>query len=122
MSNVAPSGYHGCYLRVDVSRGTGDRGPFAENVLRQFIGGAGLGAWLLLELEASVLVVYQARTEVEGWIPNRLVNAFTRGGLEDMRERLSRAAGEAPDHYDADHSPIRGAGGRPLVHGLGTAP
>jgi hypothetical protein len=80
------------------------------------------GAWLLLELEASVLVVYQARTEVEGWIPNRLVSAFTRGGLEDMRDRLSRAAGEAPDHYGADHFPIRDAGGRPLVPGLGTAP
>ena len=53
MSNVAHSGYHGCYLRVDVSRGTGDRVPFAENVLRQFIGGAGLGAWLLLEESGS---------------------------------------------------------------------
>ena len=53
MSNDAPSGYHGCYLRVDVSRGTGDRVPLAENVLRQFIGGSGLGAWLLLEESGS---------------------------------------------------------------------
>ena len=48
-----PSGYHGCYLRVDVSRGSVDRVPLAEGVLRQFIGGCGLGAWLLLEESGS---------------------------------------------------------------------
>src|SRR5580692_672463 len=44
-----PFGYHGCYLRVDVSRGSVDRVPLPETVLRQFLGGSGLGAWLLLE-------------------------------------------------------------------------
>src|SRR5690349_13822072 len=42
-------GYHGCYLRVDVSDGSVDRVPLSEAVLRQFLGGSGLGAWLLLE-------------------------------------------------------------------------
>jgi aldehyde:ferredoxin oxidoreductase len=41
-------GYHGCYLRIDVTRGSVERVPIAEDVLRQFIGGSGLGAWLLL--------------------------------------------------------------------------
>ena len=41
--------YHGRYLRIDVSRGSVERVPIAEDVLRQFIGGSGLGAWLLLE-------------------------------------------------------------------------
>ncbi|NOT27700.1 MAG: aldehyde:ferredoxin oxidoreductase, partial [Acidobacteria bacterium] len=41
-------GYHGCYLRVDVSSGTAERVPLAENTLRQYLGGSGLGAWLLL--------------------------------------------------------------------------
>jgi aldehyde:ferredoxin oxidoreductase len=45
----APFGYHGCYLRIDVSDGTADRLPIPEAVLRQFIGGTGLGAWILLE-------------------------------------------------------------------------
>src|SRR5215210_2203163 len=45
----APFGYHGCYLRIDVSRGTADRIALPEAVLRQFLGGSGLGAWLLLE-------------------------------------------------------------------------
>jgi aldehyde:ferredoxin oxidoreductase len=44
----APFGYHGCYLRVDVSDGSVDRVPIPETVLRQFLGGSGLGAWLLL--------------------------------------------------------------------------
>jgi aldehyde:ferredoxin oxidoreductase len=45
----APFGYHGCYLRIDVSDGSVDRVPIPEAVLRQFLGGSGLGAWLLLE-------------------------------------------------------------------------
>src|ERR1700687_2634033 len=49
MKNPVPFGYHGCYLRIDVSRGSGDRMPLPETVLRQSLGGSGLGAWLLLE-------------------------------------------------------------------------
>ncbi len=44
-----PFGYFGCYLRIDVSHGSVERVPLAETVLRQFIGGSGLGAWLLIE-------------------------------------------------------------------------
>jgi len=43
-----PFGYHGGYLRIDVTTGSVERVPIAEAVLRQFIGGSGLGAWLLL--------------------------------------------------------------------------
>src|SRR5580700_6051261 len=41
-------GYFGCYLRIDVSRGSGEYVPLGDTVLRQFIGGSGLGVWLLL--------------------------------------------------------------------------
>jgi aldehyde:ferredoxin oxidoreductase len=44
-----PFGYHGCYLRIDVTDGSVGRAPIAETVLRQFIGGSGLGARLLLD-------------------------------------------------------------------------
>jgi aldehyde:ferredoxin oxidoreductase len=44
-----PFGYHGCYLRIDVSDGSVDRIPIPETVLRQFLGGSGLGVWLLLQ-------------------------------------------------------------------------
>ncbi len=43
-----PFGYHGCYLRIDVSKGTGESVPLDEIALRQYIGGSGLGAHLLL--------------------------------------------------------------------------
>src|SRR5688572_1358362 len=46
---MASGGYHGSYLRIDVSTGTAERVPLAEAVLRRFIGGSGLGAWLLIQ-------------------------------------------------------------------------
>jgi aldehyde:ferredoxin oxidoreductase len=50
-----PFGYHGCYLRIDVSDGTGTYVPLDETVLRQYIGGSGLGARLLLDEGAAHL-------------------------------------------------------------------
>jgi len=48
MTDRPPFGYHGCYLRIDVSDGSVERRPFGDAVLRQYLGGSGLGAWLLL--------------------------------------------------------------------------
>lgn len=42
-------GYHGCYLRVDLTSGRGEVLPISAEVLRRFIGGGGLGTWLLLQ-------------------------------------------------------------------------
>src|SRR5262249_8974231 len=44
-----PFGYHGCYLRIDVSSGRAERVPLPEIGLRQYLGGSGLGARLLLD-------------------------------------------------------------------------
>jgi aldehyde:ferredoxin oxidoreductase len=45
-----PHGYHGCYLRIDVSQPAGsERVQLPDDVLRQYLGGSGLGARLLLE-------------------------------------------------------------------------
>src|SRR5438270_8231043 len=40
-------GYHGRYLRIDLTRGTADEVPLAEEVLRRFLGGVGLATWLM---------------------------------------------------------------------------
>jgi aldehyde:ferredoxin oxidoreductase len=40
-------GYHGRYLRIDLSRGEAVAVPLREEVLRRFIGGVGLGTYLL---------------------------------------------------------------------------
>lgn len=50
-----PFGYHGRYLRIDVSGGTGEYVPLDEAVLREYIGGSGLGVRLLLERGAAAL-------------------------------------------------------------------
>src|SRR5215831_12528544 len=53
--DALPFGYFGCYLRIDVSNGSVSvtRVPLEETVRRQFIGGSGLGAWLLLQESRS---------------------------------------------------------------------
>ncbi len=45
-------GYHGRYLRVNLDQGTASWVPLPEEVLRRFLGGVGLGTWLL-HVEAS---------------------------------------------------------------------
>src|SRR5439155_334562 len=40
-------GYHGRYLRIDLTSGTATAVPLAEGVLRRFLGGVGLAAYLL---------------------------------------------------------------------------
>ena len=44
-----PFGYHGNYLRIDVSSARSERVAISETVLRQYLGGSGLGARLLLD-------------------------------------------------------------------------
>jgi aldehyde:ferredoxin oxidoreductase len=44
----AVPGYHAQYLHVDLTQGTGTFLPLATDVLRRFVGGSGLGTWLLL--------------------------------------------------------------------------
>jgi aldehyde:ferredoxin oxidoreductase len=46
-------GYHGRYLRIDVSSGSAEYVPLADALLRQFIGGSGLGVRLLLDEGAA---------------------------------------------------------------------
>jgi aldehyde:ferredoxin oxidoreductase len=50
MGSAAPGGYFGRVLVVDVSDGSTRTEPLPEQVLRDYIGGAGLGVWLLQHL------------------------------------------------------------------------
>ena len=40
-------GFHGCYWRFDLSTGRGARVAIPPSVLRSYLGGVGLGSWLL---------------------------------------------------------------------------
>ena len=46
---MTPGGYHGCYLRIDLTSQSAETIPLPADVLRRFIGGAGLATWLLLD-------------------------------------------------------------------------
>ena len=54
-------GYHGCCLRIDASNGRVERVALNENVLRQYIGGSGLGVRLLLDEGAAGLEALDPR-------------------------------------------------------------
>jgi aldehyde:ferredoxin oxidoreductase len=47
---MAPGGYFGRALVVDVTDGTAEVLPLPEEILRAYVGGAGLGAWLMHHL------------------------------------------------------------------------
>lgn len=47
-SPTSVPGYHGAYLKIDLTRRRADAVPLDLTVLRRFIGGSGLGAYLLL--------------------------------------------------------------------------
>lgn len=51
----AVPGYHGRYLRIDLSSGAVRRVPLDERLLRDYLGGGGLGVALLLQEEAATL-------------------------------------------------------------------
>lgn len=48
-------GYHLRYLRVDAAAGRGESIAIEPNVLRRFLGGSGLGTWLLLREGAAAI-------------------------------------------------------------------
>lgn len=53
--STTPPGYHGAYLRIDLSEGTAEPRPLSTETLRRRIGGSGLGVELLLREEAAAV-------------------------------------------------------------------
>jgi aldehyde:ferredoxin oxidoreductase len=50
---TAPFGYHGHYLDIDVGRQSFERCPISTEALRSYLGGVGLGAFLLNEVQGG---------------------------------------------------------------------
>ncbi len=50
---MPPGGYHGRYGHFDLERTEGALRPLSDDVLRRFLGGSGLGAWLLMQESAG---------------------------------------------------------------------
>ena len=49
----SPYGYHGAYLRIQLSSKSAQRVVLQENALRSFVGGSGLGTYLLLREQVA---------------------------------------------------------------------
>lgn len=43
------NGFHGAYLRIDLTHGASERRLIPERILRRFLGGVGIGTWILHE-------------------------------------------------------------------------
>jgi aldehyde:ferredoxin oxidoreductase len=54
-SQQNPCGYHGCYLRIDVAQPSAERVLLGEAALRAYLGGSGLGVYLLLREGAAAV-------------------------------------------------------------------
>lgn len=73
MASALLSGYFGKALLVDLDTGATEVKPLPESVLRSFIGGAGLGVWLMhdccpprvdpLEPQAPLMFVFSPRRD-----------------------------------------------------------
>jgi aldehyde:ferredoxin oxidoreductase len=57
-------GYHGNYLRFDLSTGRGDSVPLEPTILRHFLGGSGLGTYLLWRESRAKLDPFDPATPV----------------------------------------------------------
>ncbi|MGO8900467.1 MAG: hypothetical protein ACLQU5_19280 [Isosphaeraceae bacterium] len=56
------AGYHGRYVRVDAATGTLSSEALALEILRRFVGGVGLGTWILANASISARAGPPAKT------------------------------------------------------------
>ena len=73
------------------------------------------GGWLMVPVPGQgTLVVYQARTDIGGVIPDDLVTRYALARLDEMVEQTTELAERAPRHYVGDHDVIYGPGADPV--------
>ena len=84
------AGYHGRYVRVDVATGTSSSESLAPEILRRFLGGVGLGTWILaVETEPGTDPLAEQSTLVFA------LSEFLRGGAPCLQASPSVAGGAA---------------------------
>lgn len=64
------------------------------------------GGWLLLDAAGGTLLVYHARADVGGAIPDDAATRFALATLRGMMRHVVARAGVIPTHYDAAHAPL----------------
>ncbi|MBJ95417.1 MAG: hypothetical protein CMP23_13220 [Rickettsiales bacterium] len=77
--------------------------------------GTNEGAWLLIRLNDGRSVLgYTVRASIGGRVPDRLVSTYSMMTLAKLLRGVAATARRVPEHYDAQHSRIRGGGGEPV--------
>src|SRR5258706_154909 len=104
-------GYHARYLRIDLTAGTAAWVPLAEDVLRRFIGGVGLGTWLLhresppgvepLAPAAADALWGRPTDEATAWLGERFGPDYPCAVIGPAGETLVRSATISHDHRHA---------------------
>lgn len=64
------------------------------------------GGWLLLDAAGGTLLVYHARADVGGAIPDDVATRFALATLRGMMRHVVQRAEQIPTHYDAAHAPL----------------
>ncbi len=73
------------------------------------------GGWLMVPVPGQgTLVVYQARTDIGGIIPDDLVTRYAMNQLDEMVAQTRALAERAPRHYVSNHYLIHAPDGAPV--------
>jgi len=75
------------------------------------------GAWAMMTVEDSTLIIYHATTQVGGNIPEEAILRYIQSGLDEMLRNIdTRAAQEISQHYSGSHILLPGGDGKMVPH------
>ena len=109
---MAAGGYHGRALRIDVATGFATSIPLDDGVLRRFVGGSGLGTWLLsrespAELAAAATMKHQASDPISTSSGTFATDRNSRGNTVLLMMRLKEMS-TTPRTIDSSRGRISG--------------
>lgn len=64
------------------------------------------GGWLLVTAGGGTLMIYHARSEIGGNIPDDLVTRYSVSALDELLRHVVKRACGLGDHYGPDHEPL----------------
>lgn len=73
------------------------------------------GGWLMVPVpDHGTLVIYQARTDIGGVVPDDLVTRYAMARLDELMAQTTALADRAPGHYVGNHHVIYGPDAAPV--------
>ena len=75
------------------------------------------GGWLLLDAAGGTLLVYHARVDVGGALPDEASTAWALATLKGLLSKVLERAAVIASHYDGSHAPVLRPDGSPIPGG-----